>query len=176
MANEAKPGAGVIVRADFGGGIDQSLDAWRVPPSQLSVLQNGRLERVGSIRKRTGYQVVTPPSISAGEPIAAMAGGEQTVIIDRARDAALDNWTHLNTTPARIGNECAYVARNHTPSTVASTNGWNTTGPVSDVIGDVLMLDGNAGSVDECVDYGYDNGWIFVVKITKATVYTSSPR
>lgn len=174
MANEAKPGAGVIVRADFGGGIDQSLDAWRVPPSQLSVLENGRLERVGSVRKRTGYQVVTPPSSSAGEPIAAMAAGLQTVVVDRARDAALDNWTHINTTPARIGNECAYVARSYTPNTASANGGWTTTGPASDVIGDLIMLDGNAGDVDEAVDYGQAEGWIFVVKVTRSTSVSSS--
>jgi len=182
MANEAKPGAGVIVRADFGGGVDQSLDAWRVPPSQLSVLQNGRLERVGSIRKRTGYQTVPVPRApsavgSPGDPVAAMAGGAQTVVIDRARTNAgntIDTWTHLNTTPVRIGNECAYVARNHTPSVASATNGWVTTGPASDVIGDLLMLDGNAGEVDECVDYGAFESWIFVVKITRATAYQSS--
>lgn len=180
MAEQSKPGQGVIVRADFGGGIDQSLDAWRVPPSQLSDLVNGRLERVGSVRKRTGYQPVDPPkasggTASAGEPIAAFAAATQTVVIDRARDNTLDNWAHLlPTTPGRIANECGYAARQYTPSTVAATNGWTTTGPASDVIGDVIVLDGNAGSVDEAVDYGAAEGFVFVVKVTRSSSAASA--
>lgn len=178
---DVKPGEGTIVRADFGGGIDQTADAWRVPPSQLSVLLNGRLERVGSIRKRTGYVAVDAPkpsggTASTGNPIAAVSAGLQTVVIDRARDATLDNWAHVTpTTPVRIANESGYVARSYTPSTTSDTNGWTTTGPASDVIGDVIVLDGNAGGVDECVDYGADGTkWIFVVKVTQATSGASS--
>lgn len=175
MAEQVKPGQGVIIRADFGGGVDQSMDAWRVPPSQLSELVNGRLEKVGSVRKRTGYQPVDAPkasggTASTGTPIAAMSGPTQTIVLDRARDNALDNWTHLYpTTPTRIANECAYVARMRTPSTQSATNGWTTTGPVSDVIGDVVVLDGNAGDIDEAVDYGADGGFFFVVKVTRAS-------
>ena len=175
MAEQVKPGQGVIIRADFGGGLDQSMDAWRVPPSQLSELVNGRLEKVGSLRKRTGYQPVDAPKVSGGTastgtPIAAMSGPTQTLVIDRARDNALDNWTHLYpTTPTRIANECAYVARMRTPSTQSATNGWTTTGPVSDVIGDVVVLDGNAGDIDEAVDYGADGGFFFVVKVTRSS-------
>lgn len=179
MAEQVKPGQGVIIRADFGGGIDQSMDAWRVPPSQLSELVNGRLERVGSIRKRTGYQPIDPPKASggaadAGDPIAAYGAAAQTVVIDRARDNTLDNWAHLfPTTPVRIANECGRVARQYTPSTASATNGWTTTGPASDVIGDVIVLDGNAGSVDEAVDYGAAEGFIFVVKVTRSSTAAS---
>ena len=70
MAEASKPGEGAIVRADFGGGIDQSLDAWRVPPSQLADLTNGRLDTPGSVRKRYGYQTTTPPLNDAGAPTA----------------------------------------------------------------------------------------------------------
>lgn len=180
MAEQVKPGQGVIIRADFGGGVDQSMDAWRVPPSQLSELVNGRLEKVGSVRKRTGYQPVDAPkasggTASTGTPIAAMSGPTQTIVLDRARDNALDNWTHLYpTTPTRIANECAYVARMRTPSTQSATNGWTTTGPVSDVIGDVVVLDGNAGDIDEAVDYGADGGFFFVVKVTRASSAAAS--
>ena len=174
MAEQSKPGQGVIIRADFGGGIDQSMDAWRVPPSQLSELVNGRLERVGSIRKRTGYQPIDPPKASggaadAGDPIAAYGAAAQTVVIDRARDNTLDNWAHLYPSGARIANECGRVARQYTPSTASATNGWTTTGPASDVIGDVIVLDGNAGSVDEAVDYGAAEGFFFVVKVTRSS-------
>jgi len=175
MAEQSKPGQGIIVRADFGGGIDESMDAWRVPPSQLSDLRNGRLEKVGSVRKRTGYQPVDPPkpsggSASAGEPLAAFAAATQTVVLDRARDNSLDDWKHLfPTTPQRIANESGYVARQYTPSTTAATNGWTTTGPASDVIGDVIVLDGNAGDIDECVDYGAVDDFIFVVKVTRSS-------
>lgn len=170
----------IIVRADFGGGVDQSADAWRVPPSQLSELVNGRLEKVGSIRKRTGYQPVAAPktsggTASAGYPLAALSGPTQTVVLDYARDEAIDDWRHLTpTVPARIANECGYAARNYTPSTLSANNAWTTTGPASDVIGDVLVLDGNAGDVDECVDFGADAPWIFVVKVTRATSAASS--
>lgn len=180
MAEQSKPGQGVIIRADFGGGIDQSMDAWRVPPSQLSELVNGRLERVGSVRKRTGYQPVDPPNASggtadAGDPIAAYGAAAQTVVIDRARDNTLDNWAHLfPTTPARIANECGYAARQYTPSTTSATNGWTTTGPASDVIGDVIVLDGNAGNIDECVDYGAAEGFFFVVKVTRSSSAASA--
>lgn len=180
MAEQPKPGQGAIVRADFGGGIDQTSDAWRVPPSQLSSLVNGRLERVGSVRKRTGYQPVDPPKPSggaadAGAPIAALAVGDQTVVLDRARDSTLDQWAHrFPTIPSLIANECGYVARNYTPSTASATNGWTTTGPASDVIGDVIVLDGNAGNVCECVDYGAAGNWIFVTKVTAATSAASS--
>lgn len=180
MAEQVKPGQGVIIRADFGGGVDQSMDAWRVPPSQLSELVNGRLEKVGSVRKRTGYQPVDAPKVSGGlpdtgAPIAAMSGPLQTVVLDRVRDNALDNWTHLYpTTPTRIANECAYVARMRTPSTQTATNGWTTTGPVSDVIGDVVVLDGNAGDIDEAVDYGADGSFLFVVKVTRSSSAAST--
>jgi hypothetical protein len=163
----------IIVRADFGGGVDQSMDAWRAPPSQLSQLTNGRLERAGSIRKRTGYQPTQAPLGSAGEPLSALSGPAQTVVIDKARDSYLDNWTHLNTTPVRIANECGYVARNYSPTTGSANNAWTTTGPASDVIGDVVVLDGNAGDVDECVDFAAHDGWIFVVKVTRASAAAS---
>jgi hypothetical protein len=180
MAEQSKPGQGVIVRADFGGGIDESMDAWRVPPSQLSDLRNGRLEKVGSVRKRTGYQPIDPPkpsggSASAGEPIAAFAAAAQTVVVDRARDSSLDDWKHLfPTTPQRIANESGYVARQYTPSTTPATNGWTTTGPASDVIGDVFVLDGNAGDIDECVDYGAAENFVFVVKVTRSSSAASA--
>lgn len=180
MAEQSKPGQGVIIRADFGGGIDQSMDAWRVPPSQLSELVNGRLDKVGSVRKRTGYQPINPPkpvsgAASAGEPIAAMSAGVQTVVVDRARDNTLDLWAHqFPLTPQRIANECSYVARQYTPNTAPANNGWTTTGPVSDNIGDVIVLDGNAGDIDECVDYGADEGFLFVVKVTRARA-TNTP-
>ena len=58
MADGTKPGEGTIVRADFGGGIDQSADAWKVPPGGLSLLKNGRLDNAGAVRKRTGYQPI----------------------------------------------------------------------------------------------------------------------
>ena len=180
MAEQSKPGQGVIIRADFGGGLDQSMDAWRVPPSQLSELVNGRLDKVGSLRKRTGYQPVDPPkasggTASAGDPIAAYGAAAQTVVLDRARDNALDDWAHLYpTTPVRIANESGYVARQYTPSTASATNGWTTTGPASDVIGDVIVLDGNAGNVCECVDYGAAEGFIFVVKVTRSSSAASA--
>lgn len=179
MAEQVKPGQGVIIRADFGGGVDQSMDAWRVPPSQLSELVNGRLEKVGSVRKRTGYQPVDAPkasggTASTGTPIAAMSGPTQTIVLDRARDNALDDWTHIST--SRIANECAYVARMRTPSTQSATNGWTTTGPVSDVIGDVVVLDGNAGDIDEAVDYGAADGFIFVVKVTRSSSAAAASR
>ena len=94
MAEGQKPGEGAIVRADFGGGIDQGLDAWRVPPSQLADLVNGRLDKPGSVRKRYGYQTTTPPLNDAGAPIAALALRDQTVIIDAARDNAV--WLELH--------------------------------------------------------------------------------
>lgn len=187
MAEPTKPGQGVIVRADFGGGIDQSMDAWRVPPNQLSELVNGRLEKVGSIRKRTGYQPAPEPKPSLGStivggpgnPINAAASSTQTVVIDAARILPLnpaagdltDQWDHVYLTVQQgIAEESGYVARNYSPTTdtVTSNGGWTTTGPASDVIGDVRILDGNAGSIDECVDYIADGQWIFVVKCGKA--------
>lgn len=175
MAEQVKPGQGVIIRADFGGGIDQSMDAWRVPPSQLSELVNGRLDKVGSVRKRTGYRDIAAPKSptsveNAGAPVSAYAAGPQTVVIDRARDDAMDDWRHLSPVlaPQRIANESGYVARQRAPTTSFSTNGWITTGPASDVIGDVIVLDGNAGDIDECIDIGADDTFIFVVKVTRS--------
>jgi len=115
MADQLKPGQGIIVRADFGGGIDQSMDAWRVPPSQLSSLVNGRLDRVGSIRKRYGYSTsaLEPPVGGvAQDPVAALSQGNQLATIESAADVASDVWTrNFNQYP--IGNECARVARSY---------------------------------------------------------------
>ena len=165
MAEPTKPGQGVIVRADFGGGIDQSADAWKMPPNQLSELVNGRLEKVGSIRKRTGYQTATEPKTASGllegepgEPINAAASSIQTLVVDRARQLPLnpsagtltDRWEHVYPTVLQdITQESGYVARNYSPTTVGANgnNGWTTTGPASDVIGDVRILDGNAGLI-----------------------------
>jgi hypothetical protein len=171
MANEAKPGAGVIVRADFGGGIDQSMDAWRVPPSQLSALVNGRLERVGSVRKRTGYTALTPPIAStAQQPVAALSQGKQTATVELATDNAADNWTR-NFVDQRIGNECRRVARSYAPGSAAD---WVTTGPVADVVADTIVLDGNAGNIAETVDYATSGEFIFVAKLNEPTSATSA--
>jgi hypothetical protein len=168
MADPQKPGQGIIVRADFGGGIDQSADAWRVPPSQLSSLTNGRLDRAGSIRKRTGYQAVAAPPASSpntGNPIGAMASKSKTFVIDRARDNASLDASPIGSAQYLLGNESGYVARSYTPS---ATNDWTTPGAVSDVIGDVITWDGGAGEYDEAFDVGTDGTFVFVVKITRA--------
>lgn len=162
MADQ-KPGVGTIVRADFGGGVDQSMDAWRVPPSQLADLVNGRLERVGSVRKRTGYTTITAPPAATpntGAPMAAVATPTQTLVLDRARDAAID---FADGGP--IAPEAGYVARNYAPT---STNAWITRGAVSDVLSDVRAWDADAGDYDEAFDMGADGPWVFVLKITRA--------
>ena len=171
MVEQAKPGQGVIVRADFGGGIDQSMDAWRVPPTQLSALVNGRLERVGSIRKRTGYTALPPPIGGvARSPVAALSQGSQTATIESATDTTDDTWTRFFV-PYRIGNECKRVARSYAPG---SANDWVTTGPVADVVADTIVLDGNAGSIDETVDYAASGDFIFVAKLSATTSAASA--
>lgn len=112
-----------------------------------------------------------------GHPVATAASSEQTVVIDATKDwtpasEATDRWTHGLIT-AKIGNESGYVARNYTPTTTV-TNDWTSTGPASDVIGDIVVLDGNAGDVDECVDFGTEGNWIFVTKVTRAVSETST--
>jgi hypothetical protein len=168
MANGTKPGEGAIVRADFGGGIDQSMDAWRVPPTQLSELVNGRLERVGSVRKRFGYvnvEAVPFGSPNTGNPIATIASPSQTIVVDRARQTGLD------TDGSQIADECAYVARNYTP---AALNDWTTRGAVSDIIGDVVTWDASAGEWDEAFDTAAGTGafvgeeYVFILRITRA--------
>lgn len=168
MAEQIKPGQGVIVRADFGGGIDQSMDAWRVPPSQLSSLVNGRLDRVGSIRKRYGYSTsaLEPPVGGvAQDPVAALSQGTQLATIESAADVASDVWTRgFNQYP--IGNECTRVARSYASG---ATEEWVTTGPVADVVADTIVLDGNAGTIDETVDYAASGDFIFVAKLSATT-------
>ena len=171
MAEQSKPGQGVIVRADFGGGIDQSMDAWRVPPSQLANLVNGRLERVGSIRKRTGYTALTPPIGGVAQsPVAALSQGPQTATIELATDNAADDWNR-NFVDQRIGNECRRVARSYSPSSSAD---WVTTGPISDVVADTIVLDGNAGTVAETVDYAASGDFIFIAKLSQVRDATTA--
>jgi len=171
MAEASKPGEGAIVRADFGGGIDQSLDAWRVPPSQLADLTNGRLDTPGSVRKRYGYQTTTPPLNDAGAPIAALALREQTVVLDAARDNAIDDGASGSSASARILNECGYVARQYAPS---STNDWVTVGAVSDVIGDVTSYDAGAANFDDAFDIAATEDFVFVARITRAKQVTGA--
>ena len=163
MADGTKPGEGTIVRADFGGGIDQSADAWKVPPGGLSLLKNGRLDKAGAVRKRTGYQPIAAPLATPGAPIAAIGTSTMATVIDRARDNAIDSGS-IFVNP-RIANECAYVARSYTPGAAAT---WTTTGAVSDVIGDVVNFDATAGGQDEAWDVCADGNFIFVVSITPA--------
>ena len=163
MVDAAKPGEGTIVRADFGGGIDQSADAWKVPPGGLSLLKNGRLDKAGAVRKRTGYQPIAAPLATPGAPIAAIGTSTMATVIDRARDNAIDSGS-IFVNP-RIANECAYVARSYTPGASAT---WTTTGAVSDVIGDVVNFDATAGGQDEAWDVCADGNFIFVVSITPA--------
>ena len=163
MVDAAKPGEGTIVRADFGGGIDQSADAWKVPPGGLSLLKNGRLDKAGAVRKRTGYQPIAAPLATPGAPIAAIGTSTMATVIDRARDNAIDSGSVF--VNPRIANECAYVARSYTPGASAT---WTTTGAVSDVIGDVVNFDATAGGQDEAWDVCADGNFIFVVSITPA--------
>lgn len=166
MVDSAKPGEGTIVRADFGGGIDQSADAWKVPPSQLSLLLNGRLDKAGAVRKRTGYQPFATPLASEGAPIAAIGTSTMATVIDRARDNAIDDGLYGGTfANSRIANECAYVARSYTPGAATT---WTTTGAVSDVIGDVVNFDATAGGQDEAFDVCAAGNFVFVVSITPA--------
>lgn len=165
MADGTKPGEGTIVRADFGGGIDQSADAWKVPPGGLSLLVNGRVDKAGSIRKRTGYQPIAMPLSDPGEPINAIGTSATATVIDRARDNAIDRRDSPLTGTGRIADECAFVARSYTP---ASTQSWTTTGPVSDVIGDIVNFDATAGGQDEAWDVCAAGNFIFVVSITPA--------
>ena len=164
MADEQNK-AGMIVRADFGGGLDQSSDAWRVPPSQLSDLVNGRIDRVGSVRKRYGYQPLTPPLNVAGAPIGAVGTSISASVLDAARDNAIDDGVSGSSASSRILDECGYVSRRYSPNSV---NGWVTEGAVSDVIADVVNFDGAAGSFDEAFDIGAAGGFVFVVRATKA--------
>lgn len=165
MADGTKPGEGTIVRADFGGGIDQSADAWKVPPGGLSLLKNGRLDKAGAVRKRTGYQPIAAPLASPGQPIAAIGTSTMATVIDRARDNAIDDGLFGGAFSNRIANECAYVARSYTPGAAET---WTTTGAVSDVIGDVVNFDATAGGQDEAWDVCADGNFIFVVSITPA--------
>lgn len=166
MADEQQQGkAGIIVRADFGQGIDQSTDYWRSPPGSMAYVGNGRLDRVGNIRKRYGYQAVTPAAGSPGAPISTWAADGATVVIDAARDSATDTWLRAGAT-RRIMDESAYVARSYSP---AAADPWRTIGPASDVIGDVRLLDGNLGTVDDTIDLCADDtlGVVFLVTVTK---------
>lgn len=165
MVDSAKPGEGTIVRADFGGGIDQSADAWKVPPGNLSLLKNGRLDKAGAVRKRTGYQPIAAPLAAPGAPIAAIGTSTTATVIDRARDNAIDDGLFGGAFANRIANECAYVARSYTPGAATT---WTTTGAVSDVIGDVVNFDATAGGQDEAWDVCADGNFIFVVSITPA--------
>lgn len=166
MVDAAKPGEGTIVRADFGGGIDQSADAWKVPPGGLSLLKNGRLDKAGAVRKRTGYQPIAAPLADPGAPIAAIGTSTMATVIDRARDNTIDDGLFGGSfVNSRIANECAYVARSYTPGAVTT---WTTTGAVSDVIGDVVNFDATAGGQDEAWDVCADGNFIFVVSITPA--------
>jgi hypothetical protein len=164
MADEQNK-AGMIVRADFGGGLDQSSDAWRVPPSQLSDLVNGRIDRVGSVRKRWGYQPLVPPLSNAGAPIGAVGTSISASVLDAARDDAIDDGVSGSSASSRILDECGYVSRRYSPNSV---NQWVTEGAVSDVIADVVNFDGAAGCFDEAFDIGADAGFVFVLRITKA--------
>lgn len=167
MADGTKPGEGTIVRADFGAGIDQSADAWKVPPG-LSLLRNGRVDKAGSIRKRTGYQPLTAPLADPGQPIAAIYAPNMATVIDRARDSAIDDGLYGGSfANSRIANECAYVARSYTPGASPTTT-WTTTGAVSDVIGDVVNFDATAGGQDEAWDVCAAGSFVFVVTITPA--------
>lgn len=165
MVDAAKPGEGTIVRADFGGGIDQSADAWKVPPGGLSLLKNGRLDKSGAVRKRTGYQPIAAPLADPGAPIAAIGTSTTATVIDRARDNAIDDGLFGGAFANRIADECAYVARSYTPGAATT---WTTTGAVSDVIGDVVNFDATAGGQDEAFDVCADGNFIFVVSITPA--------
>ena len=165
MVDAAKPGEGTIVRADFGGGIDQSADAWKVPPGGLSLLKNGRLDKAGAVRKRTGYQPIAAPLADPGAPIAAIGTSTMATVVDRARDNAIDDGLFGGAFANRIANECAYVARSYTPGAATT---WTTTGAVSDVIGDVVNFDATAGGQDEAFDVCADGNFIFVVSITPA--------
>lgn len=171
MAEGQKPGEGAIVRADFGGGIDQGLDAWRVPPSQLADLVNGRLDKPGSVRKRYGYQTTTPPLNDAGAPIAALALRDQTVVIDAARDNAIDDGASGSSASSRIANECGYVARQYAPNSV---NDWVTVGGIADVIGDVTSYDAGAANFDDAWDIAATEEFVFVVRVTRAKQVTGA--
>lgn len=163
MADQ-KPGTGTIVRADFGAGVDQSMDAWRVPPSQLADLINGRLERVGSVRKRWGYSAVTPPPAAApdrGDPCGAIASPTQTIVLDRTRDAIIDSEDGI-----LYASQTGQVARHYAPGT---TDEWVTRGSVADVIGDVRAWDSSAGEWDDAFDVATSDAgpWVFTLKATR---------
>ena len=152
------PGAGAILRADFGQGVDQSADAWKVPPSQLSELVNGRLDRVGSVRKRYGYAGTTPPGVTANLPISVDAARQTLTTVDGVVDTDNDsrgNWK----------NEANRTARDFAP---AGVYGWRPRGPASDVLGDIEFLDATAGETDDAFDMAAIGNFIFVAKCTKA--------
>jgi hypothetical protein len=165
MADEPTNKNGIIVRADFGQGVDQSTDYWRSPPGSMSAVSNGRLDRVGNIRKRYGYSLVSPAGASPGVPISTWSADGATVVLDVARDDAADTWLRAGAT-RRIMDESAYVARSYAP---AASDPWRTIGPASDVIGDVRMLDGNLGTVDDTIDLCADDtlGVVFLATVSK---------
>jgi hypothetical protein len=165
MADEPTNKNGIIVRADFGQGVDQSTDYWRSPPGSMAAVTNGRLDRVGNIRKRYGYQLVSAAGSSPGVPISTWAANGATVVLDVARDDAMDTWLRAGAT-RRIMDESAYVARSYAP---AASDPWRTIGPASDVIGDVRMLDGNLGTVDDTIDLCADDtlGVVFLATVSK---------
>ena len=167
MADEQQTAnkSGIIVRADFGQGVDQSADYWRSPPGSMGLIRNGRLDRIGNIRKRYGYQATTAAGGSPGAPISAWAADGATTVIDAVRDTAADTWLRAGVS-RRIMDESGYVARSYAP---AAADPWRTIGPASDVIGDVRMLDGNLGTVDDTIDLCADDtlGVMFLVTVTK---------
>ena len=167
MADQQNPPgkAGVIVRADFGQGVDQSTDYWRSAPGSMASVVNGRLDRVGNIRKRFGYQATTAAASSPGAPIGAWSADGATAVIDTARDSATDTWFRAGAS-RRIADESGYVARSYAP---AASDPWRTIGPASDVIGDVKLLDGNLGTVDDTIDMCADDalGVVFIATVTK---------
>jgi len=152
------PGAGAVLRADFGQGVDQSADAWKVPPSQLSELENGRLDRVGSVRKRYGYNTTTLPTVTANLPISVDAARQTLTMVDGVVDTDNDsrgNWK----------NDANRTARDFAP---AGVYGWRPRGPASDVLGDIEFLDATAGETDDAFDMAAAGNFIFVAKCTKA--------
>lgn len=158
MADAPKPQQGMIVRADFGGGIDESVDEWRTPPTQLAVLLNGRLDKPGSVRKRTGYFYSSNPA-ATNDPVAMLSAGQQLAFVNASK----------STDGATATRESRRIARSFA---YAATSTFVPTGPVSDVLADVTIFDGNTGNIDETFDVAATDDFVFIAKMTEATSNT----